>query len=292
MVEVPSSPVHLSGDVLHGSEPVRAHRSELGELIASMREFSLFLTESIDALGTIEIASDAEMAVMIAVRLDGPTRPRELARSSGMTSGGVTNLLDRLETAGLSRRRDGVEGDQRGVVVELTAAGVAAVKEYARAYGRSFTVATPIVDRWRALFAALGHEVGTMKPWGTGRRSDLVRIRRLEGTGALAGAALAAATGVDDPTPWHTFHLLWLAERHEGLRPRRISAATYLSSAGTSDLLDRMEQRGLVRRATGDAPDGRATTVTATEQGRALLAAMLDALEPLLDQIADALFSN
>ena len=53
----------------------------------------------------------------------GHTRPRELIESTGLSSGGVSQLLDRLEQADLVRRRTNLPPDRRVVTVELTTRG-------------------------------------------------------------------------------------------------------------------------------------------------------------------------
>ena len=66
-----------------------------------------------------------EWAVLGSLRRAGePYRrsPGQLAKSFGLTTGAMTNRLDKLEAAGLIRRlRD--PDDRRGVIVELTEAG-------------------------------------------------------------------------------------------------------------------------------------------------------------------------
>jgi DNA-binding MarR family transcriptional regulator len=55
-------------------------------------------------------------------RDDEGTNPRDLARSSLITSGAMTSRLDRLERAGLIERKPD-PGDRRGVLVQLTEQG-------------------------------------------------------------------------------------------------------------------------------------------------------------------------
>src|SRR6476646_4811548 len=50
---------------------------------------------------------------------DGRLTPTQLLQSVMLTSGGMTNRLDRLQSAGWIRRKDDPE-DRRGVVIELT----------------------------------------------------------------------------------------------------------------------------------------------------------------------------
>ena len=70
-----------------------------------------------------------EFDVLSALRRQGPPyqlSPGALLRATLVTSGTMTNRIDRLEAAGLvSRSRD--QEDKRGVVVQLTAAGLHAV---------------------------------------------------------------------------------------------------------------------------------------------------------------------
>ncbi|WP_336923744.1 MarR family winged helix-turn-helix transcriptional regulator [Aquipuribacter sp. SD81] len=73
----------------------------------------------------------ASYDVLATLRRAGPPyerTPGDLLRSSMVTSGAVTQRLDRLEQRGLvARRRSG--RDARSVVVQLTEAGLAAVED-------------------------------------------------------------------------------------------------------------------------------------------------------------------
>jgi DNA-binding MarR family transcriptional regulator len=67
----------------------------------------------------------AEYKLLVRLRSDGPgatASAGELSRALVMSSGGMTNLLDRLEERGLLRRSSD-PADRRSVLVELTAAG-------------------------------------------------------------------------------------------------------------------------------------------------------------------------
>ncbi len=69
-------------------------------------------------------------ALLSELQQSGPpfTRsPGQLTESLGLTSGGTTNLLDRTEAAGFIQRYPDPR-DRRGVVVQLTAAGQAALE--------------------------------------------------------------------------------------------------------------------------------------------------------------------
>jgi len=67
-----------------------------------------------------------EFDVLSALRRQGPPyqlSPGALLRATLVTSGTMTNRIDRLEAGGLVRRRDDPQ-DKRGVLVELTGDGI------------------------------------------------------------------------------------------------------------------------------------------------------------------------
>ena len=99
------------------------HTPEQAAAIEGARSALRRLTTEIDAL-------DGRAAQYFAVHrtdlncLDvlasrGPLRPSELAQALSLTSGGMSLALDRLERAGLVRRRPN-PGDRRSVLVEAT----------------------------------------------------------------------------------------------------------------------------------------------------------------------------
>ena len=61
---------------------------------------------------------------LVVVAMAGPARPSAIAQVTGLSTGGVTLLLDRLERDGLLQRAYGVDPqDRRAVIVSLTDAG-------------------------------------------------------------------------------------------------------------------------------------------------------------------------
>jgi DNA-binding MarR family transcriptional regulator len=86
------------------------------------------------ATGQPDLVGNAPMQVMSLLDLDGPARPSAIADVVGLTSGGTTKLLDRLEAAGMIKRSYGViDGDHRGVLVTLTSDGRQMVRTAAQA---------------------------------------------------------------------------------------------------------------------------------------------------------------
>ncbi|HYB24362.1 MAG TPA: MarR family transcriptional regulator [Solirubrobacteraceae bacterium] len=69
-----------------------------------------------DALGV----NRTDMRCMDVLDRDGPVSAGRLAQATGLTSGAITTVLDRLERAGYARRLSD-PSDRRRVLVELTA---------------------------------------------------------------------------------------------------------------------------------------------------------------------------
>jgi DNA-binding MarR family transcriptional regulator len=98
--------------------------ASLGVVIRVMSLYREFLREATLALEEVDLEL-FEYDVLSALRRQGEPfalPATALARATGMSSGAMTNRVDRLEERGLvGRRRD--EHDRRGVVVSLTSRG-------------------------------------------------------------------------------------------------------------------------------------------------------------------------
>ncbi|HEX3472151.1 MAG TPA: MarR family transcriptional regulator [Silvibacterium sp.] len=70
-----------------------------------------------------------DMQSLHLLELLGPMTPGRLAECTGLTTGGVTVMLDRLEKAGYARRERNPD-DRRSVLVHLNTAKMARVGEY------------------------------------------------------------------------------------------------------------------------------------------------------------------
>jgi DNA-binding MarR family transcriptional regulator len=260
-----------------------------GAFLSELREFSLALTEMVELAQGDRFSSNAEVFILISLELDGPTRPNSLASAAGLSTGGMTNLLDRLEAAGLVERAGAVIDDRRGVLIALTADGEAVVERTARAVSSAFSLARSLIDQWREMFVRLGLEVGTHRPIDGGR-SSLEMIRTMAAIGSELRTAFANVFGPADPQPVTTFHVLWMAAADHGTRPRDIARAEHLSSAGTSDVLERLENVGLVERQRGLDGDGRSVTVTTTDHGRRSLDDAILAAVCAVEHVAHVIF--
>ena len=84
----------------------------------------LFLAHVTDVLAQHQLTFN-EYQSLAAIRVSGPSHeasPHEIADYNLLTSGGLTNLLKRMEASGLITRRP-AEQDRRGVLVSLTQQG-------------------------------------------------------------------------------------------------------------------------------------------------------------------------
>jgi DNA-binding MarR family transcriptional regulator len=97
---------------------------------------------------------------------DSPRSPGDLASTLMVTTGAMTNVLDRLDKAGLIRRVKNA-ADRRGVIVEPTEAGVALWHEAVNELGEQEASVVSTLDRkeqeqlnalLRKLLAAFGEE--------------------------------------------------------------------------------------------------------------------------------------
>jgi DNA-binding MarR family transcriptional regulator len=71
-----------------------------------------------------ELSANGPVVALFALEEQGPLRPGQLQDITGLSSGGVSKLLDRLEEGGLVTREYGVlADDKRGSVVRLTTKG-------------------------------------------------------------------------------------------------------------------------------------------------------------------------
>ena len=76
------------------------------------------------ATGEPDLVGNTPILIMSSIELAGPKRPSELTEVTGLSSGGLSKVLDRMEALGaISRKRGVVPGDGRAVLVSLTERG-------------------------------------------------------------------------------------------------------------------------------------------------------------------------
>jgi MarR family transcriptional regulator, organic hydroperoxide resistance regulator len=109
------------------SNPSRAQLRET--LVRSIRQFIagsiLYNQQVADRVGL----RLTDMQCINVLDLMGPSTPGELARSTGLTTGGVTVMLDRLEKSGYVKREPNPR-DRRSVLVRLNPAKLRKVNAF------------------------------------------------------------------------------------------------------------------------------------------------------------------
>ena len=110
--------------------PDARHRNAERLLLQFARFGSAVSDSLVAATNQPDFVTNAPILVLSLLDLDGPTRPGAIAEVVGLTSGGTTKLLDRMESAGLIQRTYGaIDNDHRGVQVELTRGGRTLLRE-------------------------------------------------------------------------------------------------------------------------------------------------------------------
>lgn len=131
------TPLHADEAVAHAAarpREVAALAIALGQVDAAHRRLR---TRVAHRLGIP--VTDLTALVVIADAAASAT-PKHLAAELGITTGSVTNLIDRLVDAGLVRRAPKA-GDRRSILVELTSAGESTIETVSGLYLGAVAVA-------------------------------------------------------------------------------------------------------------------------------------------------------
>ncbi len=132
------------------SEPSTAGAERLVLLLAGLGHVVTAATEAVVA--DPELATASAVLVLCDVDLHGPRRPGQLVEAVGLSSGGMSKLLDRMEATGVIKRSYGkVPGDNRGVLVTITARGRRTVRALAAEVAARIPDARPLLDELAAL---------------------------------------------------------------------------------------------------------------------------------------------
>lgn len=127
-------------------------------MLVRLGEFGALVTRHLSAIAEDErLVGNVPIVVLCRLDLEGPLRPNEIAELEHMTTGGISKLLDKLESDGLvERQRGAIEADQRAVLVAITPEG----RSLARRMGDAFT--DLLVDA-EALIEGLNRALGLAK---------------------------------------------------------------------------------------------------------------------------------
>jgi DNA-binding MarR family transcriptional regulator len=94
-------------------------------IVERIQKIAWRINKTMDETLAAHDLNKGEWRLLGALRRHGPPyrrSPGQLAEEMGLSSGAMTNRLDRMETAGLIRRQRDLS-DRRGIEVELTDAG-------------------------------------------------------------------------------------------------------------------------------------------------------------------------
>lgn len=256
-------------------------REHLAQVMVLVRRMSQVFNAAIDRAGLHDLRHNPEIRVSVALYRRGALRPRDLQEAAGLTSGGLTKLLDRLEAAGLVRRSArGTTTDGRAVEVRLTQAGRRATARLIGALDDAHVDVRPIAKEIVMLVELCGGGPSpSLEPCG-----DLIQCAARLGMLMVESAAgtPGSATSIDIPS----LVLLCHAELEGGCRPGALIDLLDLSSGGATKLLDRLEGEGLVRRDYGAIDrDRRAVVVSVTPHGRSVMRHALDRVGTHLDEL-------
>jgi DNA-binding MarR family transcriptional regulator len=119
-------------------------RKLFSELINEVRLSQLATDRFDQAVADAIGANRTDMRCMDVIEREGPVTAGRLAEATGLTTGAITTVLDRLERAGLARRvRD--PSDRRRVLVETTPAARAGAAEF---YGPHMEMSERLYQRY------------------------------------------------------------------------------------------------------------------------------------------------
>ena len=238
------------------------HRS-LGRVAMLAADIARTAVSGVDAGHHPALAGDAAVLVIADLANGGARRPRDVRLATGLTTGGVSNLLARLEAAGvIARAADDDRGDRRAVRIELTVYGRAVAGDVSAALVRRVRRCATTIAELILLLEHLGAHGGP-----SGR--DGLLPARAGVPRALAALSTELTDALTTPSTDPTAALVLLAVADTGAcRPRYLGERLGLSSAGVSATIDRLERSGLVERAVSSDPfDQRATVVSLTPAG-------------------------
>jgi DNA-binding MarR family transcriptional regulator len=259
------------------------HRLE--RIVVLVRRLSILITDAVEDAGLYALTDNREIQVATQLHQAGPQRPRDLQGPVGLTSGGLAKLLDRLVADGLVVRTErDLDGDGRGVAVELTRSGKKAVSTLLRTVDHAHDACRPLAKDIVAELEALGAGHDDPLPEPAGVMVCLTRV------GEAIIDAVARTAPSDGMSSYLAVVLLSYIDLEGGGRPSAIMDLLGLSSGGVTKMVDRLVAEGLVTRHYGSlASDRRAVTVRITRKGRSGLQVALESFTPHLDELWTAM---
>ena len=244
------------------SGTARVDHESMARAMVMVSRYSSDITElAVQSLGRGDI-DNRDIQILLAVHVGGPVTPTGLAAATGTAPSVVSRALRRLEEAGLvARTRDA--GDRRSLLVTVTAKGRRRVTAFADRLAAYFAEGEPLL---KDMFHALGFPTPDL---GDAAVADpLLAATEMGRAGAAFIEDVAPALepfGVREFADRFTLVLILL---HGYQRPSQIADELGLSLSGTSGLLGRLEEAGLItRRHDAIEGDRRAVKLELTARG-------------------------
>lgn len=238
---------------------------------------------AVRSLGRGDI-ENRDIQFLLTVYAGGPVTPTGLASGTGTPPSVVSRALRRLEEAGLvARTRDA--GDRRSVLVTVTGKGRRRVSTFAARLAGYFSAGEPLL---KDMLEALGFPVSGL---GDAAVVDpVVAATEMGRAGATFVEEVTLALepfGVREFADRFTLVLIFL-NGHQ--RPSQVADELGFSMGGTSRLLSRLEEAGLItRRHDATEGDRRAVRLELTPRGEEAVHVQLTTFAKHAPQLAAAL---
>jgi DNA-binding MarR family transcriptional regulator len=269
-------------------------RSLLCRALVLTQEFGVTCTAEVQRRLDPLYSGNAAITVLTTLALDGPQRPSQLLPRTGLTSAGLSHLIDRLTDAGMvTRSEGGLVHDQRAVVVELTAAGRRREAAIVKSIFEGVRSARPAVKELVVTLEAAGARPSKTPPGPPVERRAASRATR-----AMTQVGIALVRALQLPEPYNqstdqTAALTLAIVTDAGpCRPGYLADVLSITTGGVTRLLDRLESNGFIDRSFGMVPgDRRSVLVTITPAGTRQLDLVLEHVAAHLDELLDGVLS-
>lgn len=225
--------------------------------------------------------ANARVVLLLTVHQNPQITPTALAAALRRNPTSVARELSKLADDGIVSFAPDAS-DRRVRHIALTRRGRAQVTALVRACQDVFASSAPLVKEAVDVLQPAGPQPHPAPP-------VLDILNAMARVGArFSGDAQAALEPFGLTTSTERFALLLIADRPNA-RPSTLVDELRLSTAAASEVITRLEESGLVRRASGDEGDRRHVHVRLTQEGRGAVTALLDVMERHTDEVAAAL---
>jgi DNA-binding MarR family transcriptional regulator len=245
-----------------------ARRSAVCRALVLTREFSAEVSHQLARRHGDVFDANHVLAVLLTVALEGPQRPGRLAATARLSPGAMSNMLGRLETAGLVHRSHELEqGDGRAVFVDLTEPGRAEITAVCDTVVDCMRRSATTLKEILTVLDGLADPPSRREAGPSAGSSPMQATRELAELGLELQDALSeiGLGGVADPS---ASLVLAAVAVTDDCHPGQLDELMGLTSSGISRLIDRLEHAGLVERVTDpDRHDHRTVTMRLTAAG-------------------------